>query len=280
MISLKNNVPRNLEFWDTQRGIIRSRKGGWKIGEGVFSHGYNLLEDFVGNKSYFQVMVLHATGRLVERSIADWMEAVYICMSWPDPRIWCNQIGALGGTINASIVASTAAGLMAGDSKLYGQKPLLKGVTFIQAALKQKKTGFTTLEIIEKECKKNRGNPSIMGYARPLAKGDERVEILKQYNKESSIVTGDHLRLANEIDQVMIEKYNESININGYASAIMSDFGFTPQETYQISTLLTASGIIACYLDANERPPESFLPLRCDDIDYQGPPPREVPDRE
>ncbi len=265
-------------FWDRCRGTIRSRKGGWKIGEGVFSHGYNLLEDFVGSKSYFQVMALHATGRLVERSTADWMEAVYICMSWPDPRIWCNQIGALGGTINTSIVMATAAGLMAGDSKLYGQKPMLEGVTFIQAALKQHKAGHTASEIIEMECNKHRGKPHIMGYARPIAKGDERVEILKKYALKNNMATGDHLALANKIDQVMLEKHNEGININGYGSAILSDFGFTPQEAYYVSTLLTASGITACYLDTKERPAESFLPLRCDDIDYQGPPPRVVPE--
>jgi citrate synthase len=37
------------------------------------------------------------------------------------------------------------------------------------------------------------------------------------------------------------------------------------------------SGVTACYVDAVERPAETFLPLRCDDIDYQGPPPRDVP---
>lgn len=277
---MKNENSNPLSFWDSFRGTIKSRRGGWKIGQGVFSHGYNLLEDFVGKKTYFQIMVLHATGRLVPKATADWMEAVHICMSWPDPRIWCNQIGALGGTIDASILAATTAGLLAGDSKLYGQKPLIEGVRFIQAALKQKNAGLTAQDIIEKECAKTRGKPFIMGYARPIAKGDERVEVLKKYNQMNKVETGEHIILAYEIEQVMLDRFDESININGYASAIMSDMGFSPQETYQISTLLTASGITACYLDSHERPPETFLPLHCNDIDYQGPAPRPVPDRD
>jgi len=279
-MSSKTEKIGQLEYWDYHRGTIRSRRGGWKIGKGVFSHGFNLLEDFVGQKSYFQVLVLHTTGKLINIDAAAWMEAVYICMSWPDPRIWCNQIGALGGTSKASILSSTTAGLLAGDSKLYGQKPLIEGGRFIQAALALKKDGLSAREIVEQECKKNRGKPFIMGYARPIAKGDERVEALKKHNAKNRVKIGEHLELAFEIEQVMLDRFNENMNINGYASAIMSDMGFTPQETYQISTLLTAGGITACYLDANERPPETFLPLRCDDIEYLGVPPRPVPDRE
>jgi hypothetical protein len=277
---LKNNVLFNLEFWDTQRGTIRSRKGGWKIGEGVFSHGYNMMEDLVGSTSYFQVMVLHATGRLIEKKFADRIEAVFICLSWPDPRIWCNQIGALGGTMRASVVASTAAGILAGDSKLYGQKPLLEGVRFIKQVLEEKKAGLSAAQIVDNECKKHRGKPFVMGYARPIAKGDERVTTLEKFSKKLDFKVGEHLKLAYEIDMIMSERYGESININGYSSAVLADHGFTPQEAYQLAAIIVASGVTACYIDTLERPPESFLPLRCDDIDYQGPPPREVPDRD
>ena len=225
-------------------------------------------------------MVLNATGRLIDKKIASWLEAVFICMSWPDPRIWCNQIGALGGTMRASVVASTAAGVLAGDSKLYAQKTLLEGMRVIQDALKMKKNGLSAADIVKNECKKHRGKPFIMGYARPIAKGDERVDALEQYSKKLGMVAEDHLQLANEIDRIMSEEYGESININGYACAILSDSGFTPQEVYQLAAILVASGVTACYVDTFERPPESFLPLRCDDIDYQGPPPREVPDRD
>lgn len=39
------------------------------------------------------------------------------------------------------------------------------------------------------------------------------------------------------------------------------------------------SGVTVCYVEEADKPPESFLPLRCDDIEYQGKPPRKVPFR-
>ncbi|MEJ2200586.1 MAG: hypothetical protein P8X63_06185 [Desulfuromonadaceae bacterium] len=87
-------------FWDSRRGVIRSRKGGWKMGQGVFSHGFNLLEELVGEHSYFQVMLLHATGRMPERRFADWLEAAFICLSWPLVKLFdesMNINGNVGG---------------------------------------------------------------------------------------------------------------------------------------------------------------------------------------
>ncbi len=268
------------QLWDEHRGKIRSRKGGWLIGKGVLCHGYDMMEDLVGKYSYFQVLILNATGRMVEKRVADWFEAIYICLSWPDPRIWCNRVGALGGTMRSSPVAATVAGILAGDSKAYGQKPLVEGLNFIQSALAEKKKGLSTRDIVAAECSRHGGKPQIMGYARPIAKGDERIVAMEKVAGDLGFPVGEHLELAYEIERVLAEEFDESMNINGYMSAFLSDQGFTPQEVYRICAILVASGVTACYIDAFERPPETFLPLRCEDMEYQGPPPREVPPRE
>jgi citrate synthase len=59
--------------------------------------------------------------------------------------------------------------------------------------------------------------------------------------------------------------------------AFLVDQGFTPQEIYRIFSISVNSGVTACYIEAAESSPESFLPLRCCDMDYQGHPPRELP---
>jgi len=268
-----------ISYWESLRGIIRSRKGGWKVGEGVFSHGRNLLEDMVGQLSYFQVMILHATGKMVDRRFADWLEAAFICLSWPDPRIWCNQIGALGGALRTSPVAATAAGIMAGDSRTYGQKPLLEGLGFIQRALTQHRAGLSADEIVIQECARHGGKPQIMGYARPIAKGDERITAMERVTRALGYLPGEHLSLAYEIEKILFDKFDEGMNINGYCSAFFSDQGFSPDEAYRFCSILINSGVTACYVDTAGRPPESFFPLRCDDIDYQGKPPRPVPEK-
>lgn len=278
--SSKADKPVATDYWANRRGKIFSHKGGALFHKGaVYSHGYSLLDDLIDRVSYTQVLLLNATGRLPERRLADWVEAAYICLSWPEPRIWCNHISALGGTLRTSAVAATAAGMLAADSTMYGILPLLEGVGFIQNALKKKHNGTSPDEIIDTEAKRYRGKPQIVGYARPIARGDERVIALERVTKNLGFSIGEHLELAYQLQDMLYERYDETMNINGYASAFLSDQGFTPQEVYQLSAMCVNAGVLACYIDTNEQPPESFLPLRCDDIDYQGKPPRPVPDK-
>jgi hypothetical protein len=267
-----------IEYLNQRRQKIISNTGGWFPGRGVFSHGYNMLDELVGEKSYFQILILNATGKMVERPLADWIEAIYGCLSWPDPRIWCNQIGALAGTARTSVVAATAIGAMATDSRSYGVLPLMEGVKFIQDAFEKYSNGMSSENIVDEITKANRGKPYIVGYIRPIAKGDERLEAMERISKKLGFDTGKHLALAYDIEKVLMEKFDEGMNINGYVSAFLSDYGFTPQEIYQLFSMLVASGVTACYLDTYKQPPNTFLPLRCDDIDYQGAPPRVVPD--
>ncbi len=275
MSSSMNNSAYRL--WDERRGKIQSRKGGWIIGKGIFNHGYSMMDDLVGKVSYMQVLVLNATGRLPKRELADWFEAIYICMSWPDPRIWCNQIGALGGAMHTSVVASTTAGVLAADAKTYGSKPLLQGVRFIQAALLDFKRGLSAEEIIRNECAKHHGKPKITGYARPLAKGDERVVAMERVQKMLGFTVGEHLQLALQIESSLLRNFNESMNINGYGSAFLSDMGYTAEEIYRIFAMVVTSGVTACYVDTRDKAPDAFLPLRCTDVEYTGKSARPVP---
>lgn len=264
-------------LWDERRGTIQSKKGGWVVGKGIFNHGYSMMDDLVGKVSYMQVVVLNATGRLPERPVADWFDAIHICLSWPDPRIWCNQIGALGGAMRASVVASTTAGVLAADAKSYGIKPLIPGVQFIQAALLDFKRGLSVDAIIRNECAKHRGKPNIMGYARPLAKGDERIVAMERVQQRLDLPSGEHLQLAKQIEQSLLNNFDESMNINGYMSAFLSDLGYTADEAYRIFAILVTSGVTACYVDTRDKAPDAFLPLRCADIEYTGKLARPVP---
>ena len=267
-----------IDSLEQKRGKIFSKTGGWFPGRGVFCHGYSMLEELVGKKSYFQILVLNATGKLIEKPLADWVEAIYGCLSWPDPRIWCNQIGALAGAARTSVVAATTIGSLAADSRSYGPYTLLGGVEFIQDAFRQHQAGATAEDIVEKITAANRGKPYIVGYIRPIAKGDERLEAMEKFSKTLGFQVEPHLTLAYEIEQVLMRRFDEGMNINGYMSAFLSDQGFTADEVYRMFAGMVASGVTACYLDTYHRPPETFLPLRCDDIDYQGAAPRTVPD--
>jgi hypothetical protein len=267
---LSKSSSESIQALDNNRNVIRSSTGGWRVGQGVYSHGYSMLDELVGEKSYFQIMILNATGKLVERRLADWSEAMYGCLSWPDPRIWCNQIGALAGEAKTSVVVGTTAGIMAADSKMYGMYTILDGIEFIQSALDKYNNNQTPAEIINDNIKKNRGKLNITGYVRPVAKGDERIEVMERVSKQLKFDDGPHIKLAYQIEDEIKSRFDEGMNINGYMSAFLSDQGFSANEVYQISSNSVMSGVTACYLDTVQKPNDSFLPLRCDDIEYLG----------
>lgn len=277
----RNNSPveQQLEKMNKHRGKIVSRTGGWLPGKGVYSHGYSMLDDLVGEKSYFQILILNSTGRLVEKPLAEWVEAIYGCLSWPDPRIWCNQIGALAGSARTSVVAGTVMGVLATDSRAYGVLPLVEGVEFIQQALRKNKEGHTASDIVKDATGARGGKPFIMGYIRPIAKGDERLEVMERVASKLGFEEGEHLNLAYKIEKILLKQHDEGMNINGYMSAFLSDQGFTSEQVYNMFAMLVASGVTACYLDAYKQDRDSFLPLRCDDIEYVGEPEREVPNK-
>ncbi|MEN8129290.1 MAG: hypothetical protein ABFS45_03660 [Pseudomonadota bacterium] len=274
---MKQNKSSRTSYWDQRRGTIHTRKGGWRIGKGVLSHGYSLLDELVGYASYFQVMMLNVTGKLPQLSLAQWVEAAYICLSWPDPRIWCNQIGSLGGTVRTTPVAAVCAGTLAGDSRMYGQGTVISATKFIAIALEKKRQGHTVEQIIEEQCRGSGNTLQIPGYARPIAKGDERVVAMERVTESLGYSPGPHLQLAYQIQEVLSDRCGESMNLSGYIVSFLTDQGLSPDEIYRVGSLIVSGGVHACYSEAADREPESFLPLRCDDIEYCGVSERAIP---
>ena len=277
------------DYWRGKRERITSSVGKWVGGRYVTSHGLKLVgcdaddqgnddqsaftgnANLLGNISYMQMLVLNATGKRVEERVAKWLEGNFIGMSYPDPRIWCNQIGALAGTSNTSIVAATVSGILATDSRAYGGSQTNKiGMAFIQKAYKQYQQHGSFDEIV-KDCKKNRkGNPVITGFARPMDRSDERIGPHEAMRKKLGFGIGKHLEFAFALGQYLEEKTGMGINIGGYSSAFLLDQDFTPDEIYRIKSLVCASGVMACAKDNQNSTTSSFLPMHCDDYDYTG----------
>ncbi|NOX93356.1 MAG: hypothetical protein GXP18_13160, partial [Gammaproteobacteria bacterium] len=239
-----------------------------------------MMDDLVGKVSFMQLLMLNVTGRLPERRLADVTEAAFNCVSWPDARIWCNQIGSLAGTARASSVAGICAGVLASDSLMYGGGSLIPAAKFIVSALNKKKQGRSTKKIIAAQAKRPGSKPMIVGYARPLATGDERVVAMKRVIADMGFPVGEHLALAYEVQDLLIEQYNESMNITGFVTAFFSDQGLSIEEIYRLFSASVMSGVHACYAEAADQPASAFFSLKCSDMDYQGVKEREVPKHE
>ena len=266
-------------FWDNRRGRIRSRAGGARIGEGVvYARGYSMLEELVGHVSFFQGLFLNVTGRLPERRLAEWVEATFLCMSWPDSRIWCNGVGAFGGTAQTSPVAAVAAGILASDANLYGPKAIKMAAQCSREGLHLRKSGMPVAEVVAAlNHWPDRPRPVVPGFSRPISVGDERVPVMERVSSKLGFEAGEHLRLAFEIHTHFHVHYEDSINLGGYMAAFLNDQGLTPEEVYRLYSMCVNSGVHACYGEAFDNPPGAYLPLMCDDIEYIGTPLRSVP---
>jgi hypothetical protein len=270
--------PRSdLRFWDAQRGVIRSRKGGWTVGKDVVLHGQSLFHDLMGKASWFQVWLLAITGRVIERPIAEYCETFWMTMSFPDSRIWCNQVSALAGTMKCSPVAGVSSGTLTSDSLQYAAWAISLSAEQLSNALRLSgEPGFSAETFLEGRSKDAANRPLMPGYGRPVASGDERVAVLLRLLRESGISMGAHLKVAFTLHECLHAKYGEQINAGGFMAAFLLDQGLTPTQIYQFFSMAVQAGSLACYMDAMERPGESFLPMRCDDVDYRGAPPRSI----
>jgi citrate synthase len=268
------------EYWDSLRGIVRSRIGGWKIGKGVTTYGYSLLDDLVGQVSYFELLILSITGKMPEPRFAKWLEAAYSCLSFPDPRIWCNQVGALAGSMRTSPVSGITAGVQTSDSTMYGPGTAFAIAEFQHSAQEQYQQGISVQAIVEGRSRRKGTQPVLPGYGRPIATGDERVLAIKKVTENLGFKPGPYMLLALEIDRYMLDNYGESMNLATFTFVFLRDQQWGVEQIRQMTSLIVSAGVAACYAEAYDKPADTFLPLRCEDIDYRGAASRPVPEKD
>lgn len=263
-------------FWEERRGRIVTRKGGWRVGQGIRVGAYSLLDELLGHHGFFELLILEVTGRMPNPGMARWLEACFMCMSFPDPRIWCNQIGALGGSMRCTPGAAVSAGTLASDSTLYGPGQSHYACQFIAEALCQARTGATPGEILAR-CTARNGRLRAPGYSRPIARGDDRVEAMLRLGVDLELPEGEHMRLARRLDAHLRATGDDALNMLGYIAAFVLDSDISVEEGYRLFTLSVNAGVHACYSEAADAPAGAFLPWRVDDVEYTGHPPRPLP---
>ena len=266
-----SNSPYKL--WDDQRGVIRTRIGGWKIGKGITTYGYSLMDDLV-------VLILNITGKMPEKRLSKWIEAIYSCLSFPDPRIWCNQVGTLAGNMRTSPVSGITSGVLASDSRMYGPGTAIDTSEFLSSAMNQYHNGVSIPEIVDSKCRRPGSKPIIPGFGRPIATGDERVVRMNKVTENLGFQWGPYMLLAREIDRYMFDEHGENMNFATFIVAFLRDQQWDVEQIRQATSFIVTAGVAACYSEAYEKPAETFLSLRCVDIDYRGVGPRVVPEKD
>lgn len=261
----------NTKYWDKRNNTIFSSVGHWQGGVDVTIEGHSLMHELMGNISLMQLNILNATGKLVKKNIADWIEVCFMGLSYPDSRIWCNQIAAYTSDTKSSVVAAASNAILAADSRAYGGSQARKISMQQQLDIFNQYQQGSFLKEILGNVKQQNGKPIIVGFARPIDRDDERLEPFNRIQKQLGIPEGPHLEFAKQLSDYLNNHYGLSMNCGGYASAFLLDQGFEPNEGYKINAFAVIGGAIASYRNLERQSSNSFLPMQCRDIDYIGP---------
>lgn len=260
-----NTPPNKLEDYENN---WETSIGGWLPLEGkVYLRGKDVLTELKDYR-WHQYLLYGVTGNDSER-IARLFEGIWlISCSFPDPRLWNNQVAALAGTTRSTGVLASAGALAVTEATIYGLKPIKGVMDFLFRTAEKIKNGGRLEDIVKAELKKYR---NIYGYGRPLRAQDERVVPLMEFARSVGSGKGYYTELAFKIDEYLsASKYGYSINISGVAAALMADEGFTVNEHYHLATLAFTAGVIPCYIDAAGKPEGAFFPTRVSSVHYSG----------
>lgn len=247
--------------------------GAWFGGDRVIFRGKNLFTDLF-DKSWMEVMLYGITGReFSTEQIRLWNSLWVLCASFPEPRIWNNRVAALTGTAKSTGALAISASTAVSEATIYGKQADFAAFEFITRANQLISKGQSLDEILETEIKSKHAIPP--GFGRPMISVDERIPPVIKLAEELGFDNGAHFKIAIELDKLLVEKRRRlRLNIAGLAAALAADQGLTRREYYYYVLLAFSAGNLACYIDAMDRDPGSFFPLRCERIAYKGIPHR------
>lgn len=265
-----------VDYWQKRRRQIRTSIGQWHPGKGVTSRGRSMLGELIHELSETQLLVFHLTGRIVDEPLAKWLEKSRFLTSYPDARIWCNQIASLAACQGVSPVTGGVLSFLAADSRAYGSC-LSSLVVEAVSSLYERYQATADFAVLLRSTPKRQGAPAIPGFLRPIRVHDERLAPMRKVTRELGFSSGRYLQFAEALSAHLEAEYGCGMNIAGYLCAFLMDQGFTAQQVYAISLRCVEGGAMACFQDYVGEKENAFLPLRCNDIEYTGPAQRRLP---
>lgn len=246
-----------------------TRMGAWFPGERVVFRGQDLHAD-LKDMSWMELYLFSITGRRFTAAQLKVLNAIWTYTSFPEPRLWNNRVAALAGTARSTGALGIAAAVAVSEASIYGRRPDIRAIDFLQRAKQRLDAGETLIEVIEEELRRYRG---ISGYGRPITRTDERIPPMQALLRETGIDRGAYVRLASDIEVVLHEgRWRWQMNIAGLCAAITADMGFTPREHYLFLIPCFVAGMLPCSIEASSKPEGTFFPLRCERLVYEGRP--------
>lgn len=253
-------------------GAMPTSMGQCFPGERTVFRGVDLHDTFK-HADWIDLYIFSITGRRLAPNALKVLQSVWVYTSYPDPRLWNNRVVALSASSRGTGAQALGAGLAASEAAIFGRQPEMGAADFLVRALARTRAGEDLEQVVREELKRH---PRLMGYGRPVAAAfvDERIPVTLAMMEREGMPVGPHLQLAFDIEAALERILGRRLPMT-YSSVVVAiplDLGFSPLECYLYMQPSFVAGMIPCYLEALERPAHATFALRCDRIEYDGPP--------
>ncbi len=243
-----------------------TRMGGWFRNERVVYRGQDLHTDLM-DMSWMELYLYGITGRRFTEAQLKVLNAMWVCTSYPDPRIWPNRVVALAGTARSTGTLGISSGIAVSEATIYGGKAIIMATDFILNTRKRVESGSDLSDIINQELEKYR---CVYGFGRPIIHTDERRPYLVKLLENVGMDQGPHFLLSIEIEKILLKKKdNIYMNYGGLIAALAADIGFTSRQFYLFISTMFIAGKLPCFIDSSEKHEGTFFPLRCSCVAYE-----------
>lgn len=264
----KNNILEQFE------GPLPTKMGQCFPGQRTVFRGHDLHETFK-HADWIDLYIYSITGRRLDASALKVLQSVWVYTSYPDPRLWNNRVVALTASSRGTGAQGIGAGLAASEAAIFGRQPEIGAADFLVRALARTRAGEELELVVRDELKRYK---RLMGYGRPVAAAfvDERIPVTLAMMEREGMPVGPHLQLAFDIEAAIERIVGRRLPMT-YSSVVVAiplDLGFSPLQCYLYMQPAFVAGMIPCYLEALDRPANATFALRCDRIEYNGPPDR------
>lgn len=239
-----------------------TRMGGWFPSERIVYRGLDLHEDLM-HMSWMKLYLYGVTGRQFGEEQLKVLNALWVCTSYPDPRIWPNRVAALAGTARSTGVLGVSSSIAISEAVIYGRRAGVRSMDFLTKTKQRVDSGDDLLKILDEVT-------FVYGYGRPIIHLDERRPYLMKLLNEVGMDKGPHISMALEIEKILLQsKHKLHMNYGGLMAAVAADMGFSIREFYLFSISMLMGGMTPCFIDAEKKHEGTFFPLRCDCISYE-----------
>ena len=249
---------------------LQSRAGKAFVGTRAVFLGQDLHRE-LRDAQWMDLYLLSITGRRFGEAELRLLNAMWVCTSYPDARLWNNRVAALAGSTRSTPGLGISAALGMSEAVVYGGHPCVRAIDFLATARRRVAAGEPLADVVAMELQQRR----IYGYGRPIHATDERLPWLLEIAREAGLADGPHLALAHEVERLLMGRDARlKMNYAALTAGLAADLGLSVREFHLFQLPMLLAGMTPCYLEAADRPAGTLFPLSCEHIAYEGAAPR------